>query len=225
MFRNLFKPDSFLMILLSRITDSIFLSLFWLLCCFPVLTVGTSFAALYDASYRTFRKGERNSWQRFFRTFRENWKAGILPTVVFLALFGLLGWGMIQLWNGAVGQQISWLMFAAVALVGILVMGVLSVLFPVLSRFENKFGALLKNTLLLSLANLPRTLCLGLINTLVLFLCVRFVVPVFILPCLAAVADSFLLEPMFRPYLPAEETEETAGEDQPEAEEKEEEAT
>ena len=40
MFRNLFKPDSPLMITMSRITDCIFLSLFWLLCCIPVVTVG-----------------------------------------------------------------------------------------------------------------------------------------------------------------------------------------
>ena len=56
MFRNLLKPDSPLMITMSRITDYIFLSCFWLLCCIPVVTIGTSTAALYDASYRAFRK-------------------------------------------------------------------------------------------------------------------------------------------------------------------------
>lgn len=206
MFRNLFKPDSFLMILFSRITDCIFLSLFWLLCCFPVLSAGTSFAALYDASYRAFRKAEKNTWQRFFKSFRTNWKSGILPTVVFLILFGLLGWGLIQMWNAAVGQRVSWVLFAAAAFVGVLILGILSVMFPLLSRFENTFGTLLKNTLLLALANLPRTVCLGLINAAVLFLCVRFIFPVFFLPSLAAVADSFLLEPMFKPYMPPEET-------------------
>ena len=49
MFRNLFSPDSQLMITMTRITDFIFLSLFWLLCSFPVVTMGASFAALYDA--------------------------------------------------------------------------------------------------------------------------------------------------------------------------------
>ena len=46
MFRNLFKPDSPLMITMNQITDTIFLSLFWLAGCFPVVTAGASLAAL-----------------------------------------------------------------------------------------------------------------------------------------------------------------------------------
>ena len=62
MFRNLLRPDSPLMITMNNITDCIFLSLFWILGCFPVVTLGASFAALYDASYRGMRKGEKHSW-------------------------------------------------------------------------------------------------------------------------------------------------------------------
>lgn len=201
MFRNLFKPDSALMITMSRITDYIFLSLFWMLCCIPVVTIGASTAALYDASFRAFRRNERNTWQRFFQVFRRNWKAGILPTLVFL----LAGWGLLKaavaLWNLAVAGTISWMLFAALAFVAVVLLGVLSVLFPVLSRFENSLGGLLKNTLFLALANLPRTAILGAVNAVALFLCARIVVPLFFAPSLAAMLGSYLLEPMFKPYM------------------------
>ena len=201
MFRNLLKPDSPLMITMTRITDCIFLSLFWLLCCIPVVTVGASFAALYDASYRTFRKNERNSWQRFFSVFRENWKVGIVPSVVFLAAsWGLLK-GTIALWNLAVAGTMSWMLFAALAFVAVVLLGMLSILFPVLSRFENSVGALLKNTVFLAMANLPKTAVLGAINAVTVFLCVRLVVPLFFLPSLAALFGSFAIEPMFRPFM------------------------
>ena len=201
MFRNLLKPDSALMITMTRITDCIFLSLFWLLCCIPVVTVGASFAALYDASYRTFRKNERNSWQRFFGVFRENWKAGIVPSIVFLAA----GWGLLKgtiaLWNLAVAGTMSWMLFAALAFVAVVLLGMLSILFPILSRFENSLGALLKNTVFLAMANLPRTAVLGAINAVTVFLCARLVVPLFFLPSLAALFGSFAIEPMFRPFM------------------------
>ena len=61
MFRNLFRSDSPLMVTMTQITDCIFLSLFWLVGCLPVVTMGASFAALYDATYRFFRKGQ---WHR-----------------------------------------------------------------------------------------------------------------------------------------------------------------
>lgn len=201
MFRNLLKPDSPLMITMSRITDYIFLSCFWLLCCIPVVTIGTSTAALYDASYRAFRQNERNTWQRFFGVFRRNWKTGIVPTVVFL----LAGWVLLKtgigLWNRAVAGTLSWMLFAGLAFICVVLLGVLSVLFPVLSRFENSLGALLKNSLFLAMANLPRTAILGVINAAAIFLCARFVFPLFFLPSLAAMLGSFLLEPMFKPYM------------------------
>ena len=205
MFRNLFSPDSALMITMTQITDCIFLSLFWLLGCFPVVTIGASFAALYDASFRGLRKGDKHSWQRFWKVFKDNWKAGIVPTVLFLILAFLLGKGMIGLWNAAVYGQISWMLFAAGEFLGVTALGILSVLFPVLSRFENSLGMLLKNTLFLALANLPRTILLGILSAAAVLLCARFVFPLFFLPSLGALIASVLVEPMFKPFLSEED--------------------
>ena len=201
MFQRLFNPDNALMITMTQITDCIFLSLFWLLGCFPVVTAGASFAALYDAVFRCYREGDKHSWQRFFQVFRRNWKAGIAPTIVFLAAFALLVKGLIGVWNAAVYGQISWMLFSAAAFIGMLVLGILSVLFPMLSRFDNSTAALLKNTVLLALANLPRTLLLGMLNAGALLLCLRFIFPLFFLPGLAALISTLLIEPMFKPYM------------------------
>ena len=205
MFRNLFHPESQLMITLSRITDFIFLSLFWMLCCIPVVTIGASFAALYDASYRTFRCNEKNSWQRFFCVFRRNWKVGILPTVLFLLLFAGLVKAVIGIWNLAVAGTISWMLFSAGAFVAVVLLGMLSLLFPVLSRFENSLGGLIKNTVLLALANLPRTVGLGVLSAVTLLLCVRIVVPLFFLPAVSALISARFIEPMFKPYMETNE--------------------
>ena len=201
MFRSLFRPDSPLMITLSQITDCIFLSLFWILGCFPVVTMGASFAALYDATYRGFRKGEKHSWQRFVHVFRQNWRDGIVPTLVFFVVAGLLTRVLVNLWNRAVFGEISWAFFSGGAFLGVVVLGIFSVLFPMLSRFENSAGALLKNTVLVALANLPRTIGLGVLNMLTALLCIRFVYPLFFAPSLAALIGSLLVEPMFRPYI------------------------
>lgn len=203
--KNLLKPDSSLMIVMAQITDCIFLSLFFLLGCLPVVTAGASAAAMYDAVYRGFRAGEKNTWQRFLHSFRQNWKAGILPTILFFAVLGALGYGMIQCWNAAVYQRVSWGLFAGLAFVAVVLLGILSVLFPMLSRFENSLGALVKNTVVLAIANLPRTVALGFLNAISIFLCLRFIIPLFFLPALAALIGSLFIEPMFRPYMPGEE--------------------
>ena len=202
MFRKFLNPDNALMITMTQITDCIFLSLFWLIGCIPVVTMGASFAALYDATYRGFRQGEKHSWGRFLQVYQENWKASILPTLVFLVGSSLLGKTLIALWNSAAAGNLPWMVFSGAAFVGILVLGILSILFPVLSRFENSFLGLLKNTVFLAMANLPRTLALGFLNAMTVMLCTVFVIPLFFMPSLAALMGSLLIEPMFKPYMP-----------------------
>lgn len=191
------------MITMSQITDCIFLSMFWMVGCLPLVTAGASFAALYDASFRTYRKGEKHSWSRFFQVFRQNWKAGILPGLAVAVLFFGLLWGLIQIWNAAATQKISFAVFAGCAFISVVLLGILSIVLPQLSRFDTPFGTLLKNSLLLGILNLPRTLGLGILNALTIFLCIRYVFPVFFLPALAALLGSLFIEPMFKPYMEA----------------------
>ena len=55
MFRNLLNPENGLMITLAQIADCFFLSLFFFLGCFPLVTAGAAACALYDAVRRCFR--------------------------------------------------------------------------------------------------------------------------------------------------------------------------
>ena len=204
MSRRFFEEDNGLMSLLSQIGDCFYLSLFWILGCFPVVTVGASTAALYDACYHAFRKGEKTSWHQFLKCYKENWKTGILPSILYLAVFAGVGRVMIILWNQVAVGAGSWAVFAGGGVAAALVLGILSVLFPMMSRFDNSVGGLLKNTLLLALANLPRTLCLGLLTAASIVFCARLLAPLFFLPALTAAASTFFLEPMFKPYMPEE---------------------
>lgn len=207
MFKNLFNPDNALMSTMSQITDCIFLSLFWVLTSFPLLTIGASSAALYDAVYYGLRKGDKHSWGRFLNSFKSNLKSGFLPGIIYLAVFGFGAWGLIQIWNAAVWEKVSFAAFSAAAFVVMLLLGILSILFPMLSRFNNSLWALLRNTVLIGIVNLPRTLGLGLVNALSILLCVKFIFPLFFLPALASLISTLFIEPMFKPYMGEEEAE------------------
>ena len=201
MFRNLLNPENGLVIALNQITDCIFLSLFWLLGCFPLVTLGAASSALYDAVYRRFRQGDQRSWSRFLSSFKRDLLSGLVPSLLFVAALWFGGKGMISLWNGAVYGTVSWGVFSGVALLAVAAVGILSVLFPTLSRFHNTLPGLLKNTVLLALVNLPRTLALGLLNVCTAWLCIRWIYPLFFLPALTSLISTFLLEPMFKPYM------------------------
>ena len=67
-----------------------------------------------------------------------------------------------------------------------------------------------ENTVLLALANMPRTLALGMLNGISILLTVKFIFPLFFLPALASLLSTLLLEPMFKPYMPKEIPEDAA---------------
>lgn len=205
MFRNILRPDSALMITMNQITDCIFLSLFWLLGCLPVVTAGVSTAAMYDAVYHAFHKGEKHSWQRFAHAFRQNLKPGLVPGVLVLLAAAVLTRLGILVWNQAVYGTVSWGVFAAAAFFLLVLLGIGSIVFPLLSRFETGTAQLFSNTIRLGLANLPLSLGLALVNAAVVFLCVRYVVPLFFLPALGALLSTLFIEPMLKPYMPAQE--------------------
>ena len=124
-----------------------------------------------------------------------------LQVVRYLAVLFFGGKGMIALWNAAVAGSVSWPIFSALSFLAVTVFGVLSVMFPLLSRFDNPLPVLLRNTVLLALTNMPRTIALGLLNILSFWLCVRWIFPLLFLPALSSLISTLLLEPMFKPYM------------------------
>ena len=47
------------------------LSVFWLACSLPVVTLGPASVALYHTVVQCIRGNRRDSWTLFFRTFRD----------------------------------------------------------------------------------------------------------------------------------------------------------
>lgn len=88
--RRLFDMESPLMGFLFKVFDSIVLSVLWVLCSLPVVTIGASSAALYTAVLRCLRKEESYLLRTFLGAFRENWKRSTLTWLVALAVLALL---------------------------------------------------------------------------------------------------------------------------------------
>ena len=79
---GIFNPDNAFFRVTGKMVDIVLLSLFWLVCSLPVVTLGPATAALYYTVVRCMRGNDRNSWGMFFLTFRDNLKVGVLTTLV-----------------------------------------------------------------------------------------------------------------------------------------------
>lgn len=155
-----FDADSWLFQLLSRFSSLVVLNLLFLFTCIPVFTMGAALTALYDVVFRMDTPREGKTASAYFRAFRANFKQS---TRVFLIIALILAAGCtnIVLLSGMTGPGTAVLsVICVVILVNcILISGYA---FPLISQFHNTTGNILKNSLLLTAANLPRTLiCAG----------------------------------------------------------------
>ena len=191
----------------GKIVDLFLLSVFWLFCSIPVVTIGPSTAALYNTVTRCIRGNERNSWVMFFRTFRDNLKVGVLTTLVILPAAVLLVFLQGLLYQTAVVGQAGYVLYVAYQIFLLLPLGALCYVFPVLSRFTFRTGGLLLNCSKLAMAHLPSTVGMGLLLALSIWICSYIPVLAAVLPAVLALFHSLPLERIFRPYIQAQREE------------------
>lgn len=194
---GLFNPDALLWRWCSRILDIMVLSLFWLVCSFPVVTAGAASTALYDAAVHGIRREEPGAYARFFRTFRREWKTAVPAAIVWGGvLAAVLAGGQLV---GVAVQEPGPVLAAAAVIVLLLffTLGTLCWMFPLLSRFTFSFAGLNRTAGQFAIAHLPSTFLMVLLLCAGIWACWRFLFPVFFVPCTVALLHSFLIEKAF----------------------------
>lgn len=159
---NLFKIDSPVFNGLSRIFDIMFLNILWVLCSIPMITIGASTTALYYCMLKINRESDTGIAKMFFKSFRQNFKQGCILTIIFAAsgLILYIDFQACALMEGIFGRIIKILILVFLIVWGIIV----SYAFPLLAQFENSIVHVLKNSLLLSIMNIGKTIPVILIN-------------------------------------------------------------
>ena len=211
MFHSFFDSESPFFRFLGRVLDIVVLSVLWLICSLPIVTIGPASAALYYSCAKCLRHQEPGPYRNFFSAFRQNLKTGIGATVVFLLLTILLSAGY-QLLAAVAGVGSSvWDAVRVMYLVLLVIpVSVAACAFPLLSRFTYTVGTLLSNSLRLTFRHLPRVVAAGALTVTAVALTALFWYygVMLLTPALCALLSTFLLEPVFRKYTPEEELEE-----------------
>ena len=89
MLGRVFRYQGWLWRALNTLTDILALSVLWLLCSIPVLTLGAATTALYDSVVRCIRYKQSGPYERFFRTFKNELVPGLLLTLLWGAIAAL----------------------------------------------------------------------------------------------------------------------------------------
>ena len=200
MARGPFNSESPLWQLLGSFGELVLLSLLWFLCSAPLITAGAASTALYDTAVHSLRKREEDIFTRYLGTLKKE----LLPTVPSALLWEAVTVGsflLLRAYTGSAGtSRHAYILAITLIILWIFLLGTACWVFPIQSRFTFGFPGLNRTALKLGAASAPRTLLLGLLTAGTAWLCIRYLVPVMLLPALNALLCSFVIEPVFGKY-------------------------
>lgn len=202
---QLFSTDGIVYRFLNKTGNIIIATILWLLGCIPVVTIGTSTAALYYTTVKSVRKDVGYVHSEFWRGYKLNFKKGVAATVLLLALGTLLGAEMwLVLKNGV---EVSRIWYTLSGLLIVLMIFITLYLFPVMSRFDMKLGKLCMLAFVMSIRFWYITLALlaGLAAVIFAQLYLLPIPMILLTPGLWCFVSSFMVEKVMKAYMPKPE--------------------
>ena len=203
--KSFFQMDNPLFHILQKMLNVVGLSLVWILCCLPVVTIGASTAALYYTTVKVVRNERGYLFAEYFSAFKKNFRQGTIATLVYLVVSALFYFDVriLNLLRGEVADAGALKM----SIYGVVI--VLSLYYVLLllqmSRFNNNLKALARNTLILMIRHLPSSLLTLIIIAFGFF--ASWLIPLFaiIMPTVAAWLISIPMEKVYHRYMTPEE--------------------
>ena len=171
----------------------------------PLSTIcGPALTAMHFVLLKMVRDEESYVTKTFFKSFKENFKQGIILQVIKFFVGGMLVLDFLILRNrGGFYRYVVFAMFVFLYMVGLYI-------FPLLSKFVNTNIKTIKNAFILTIVAFPRSLAMAAASLLPVVLAYFFdikFVPIFVLVGIAGPAYicAILYNPTFKRFEPKEE--------------------
>lgn len=208
MMEKILNIDGPLMGLMNKTGQLIALSVLWLMCCIPLITIPTATTALYYAVCKSIRHDQGSALKEYWRSFRANILRGMAAGIPMAGLTALLAMNLRILNAGEGGNALRW---GAVLGIGILVSASIYIC-PILSRFTMKVTDIWKLSFVMAVRFLPLTVLI--LAGAALGAAVQFyLLPIpalAIVPGAMCLAVTWPMEKIMRHYMPPKEKNDTS---------------
>jgi len=164
-----FNKDSFAMRFLTQLGNLILVNLFFIITCIPIVTIGASIAALYRVTFSIHCKEEVTVLRTYFGTFKSSFKHS---TIIWIPASLALSFFIYEIYLLFFVLDPQYAMFQIPVWIMIfLLLSVLIYSFPMIGLYEQPLKQTIKNSLILSITNLPVTISTIVVKGGILFLC------------------------------------------------------
>ncbi len=152
---SLFSINSPLWRFMDKALRLVWLNLLWLLCCLPIVTIGSATAALYSVTLKYVRDEESYLTRSFFKALKENFLPATLIWIIMTVCGIILGVDLV-LYLRMPSPGPKELLFMLVFFTAMLLYLFINLyIYAIIAYFKNTVGQYLKNALVLSICHWP----------------------------------------------------------------------
>lgn len=182
-------------IFLTAVCNLIFVNFCFVITCIPIVTIGASLTAMNRITIKILLGENPPVFSEYFRSFKNNFKQSTVIWLILSAITAFFVWE-IYLINTSLPAEYTWTQYPLYFLL-LAIFSCMAYAFPIIAWFDENNKQVIKNSLLLALANIPSTIFFAII-TIALGL-VTYVYPVLVLSlmCFLGFALVAILESVF----------------------------
>lgn len=147
-----------------KISDLIIMNVIFLICCIPIITIGASVTGLYYTTLKMARDQETSPiYKNFFASFRQNFKQSTLVWLIMLVFGGFLyvDFRITTVMEDATARS---LLFGFLIVMLIVYLCIWAYVFPLIARFENTIGNMIRNAMRISTMKIHYTFPILVLN-------------------------------------------------------------
>lgn len=166
--------DSPLILFLGKMADMMWLTILTMICCIPIITVGSSLTALHYVALKMVRNEDGYITRSFFKAFKENFRQATIIWLIFLVIFVFLfvDYRIIM----TAGTEINLIVQLLLLVIAIFAVFTFMYVWPLLAKFDNTIKRTIINAFAISGFQFFKSLLMLFIN-LMPFLLWYFVQP------------------------------------------------
>lgn len=183
--------------LLNNLGQLVLVSILWGFCCLPVFTIGPACTALYYTVVKVIRRERSSTLEAYFHAFRENFWQSVYWNLGLLGYYAAVSLAFVLRVHAAGGFQLDGAM-GAILVFAVLGAWLIPYVYPVISRFFHRGGALFRFVLYISIRHFGVTVLSLVLLAVCFYLVLLNSASLIFLPGLYALIQSFLLEPIFK---------------------------
>ena len=194
-----FNVDNPIWRFIGNLADVFVVSLLWIVCSLPVITIGASTTAMYYVTLKLASGQEGYTVRSFFKSFRENFRQGTMIWIGSAAVGAVLY--LDVMWCPTSGTSLGRAMIITAVILCVIYVLFMFMIFPLLARCENTVSALVRMAFALCIRNAVLLFSAVVITAAVFYAALFYVwILIIIAPGLSAFLNSFIINRIFEKY-------------------------